>query len=1162
MFNRCGTARFWITEVSALAVLCLLCPAFLSAAAGANTPGSPPRSFPGGIENIVNRRPYLDADAAKRNPMLSGRTLEAVRKSCPPEFLPDSLRPQAKDNTKREGDAGEAMGGGAGGWTKLARAYRPSSSPDVNYEVSPFDNLFDSSGRLHQFYAKTTTTDLSRAPDVPGFRTQNVKQQFYAVYTEGSWSEPVALTRISGLQDSDLHWYDVDADGYVHVVYSKWTWGRDESLPAGNWFAYQHEGENLWYRCRAPDGGWSEPKSLTDLSGAWNIDASSFVSSRERIYGTWQEVFNRETAPPSHRARLVYIDGVKGDWSARKTLKQWDYSINAGDRSPTNWPLIEVSPVTGELCIVYSVFAEGAAPQQDRVNAHGLLRSPAGSWSSAASLTPGANNTAWMPLFGSYSQTGADFKMMVFRSNMQVTDTIKPFFDACLIRHGAGGWEPPFSISRLNQGEGVEDFDVSYDPWGYWHFAFSSAKYRWDPALAQWEEAGGKLQYVRETSEGASSPATVMPYQSDRYTLGIDTALDMNEGVHILFETHRHDVYEGSHYEAYYSSNVSGSGGARFSSPTRLSSNSNRVIDDVCLSANHAMGVLASWSEKRLDGTGRPLAGALYSRYLDAGKWSGLKNVAVVPGSSDIVHVIDESWPSYYTFEKTLLGEQQILFETARYNSGTATYHTFRKYFCETTNGIWSSPDLVSAVNASGEPGIQTDANRRVHAIFSLRDPGTDNSVLSGAMQPDPTPPATTYYFAEGTTRSGFQEWICIENPGTNAAAIDVTYMLGSGEANIEQKVAVPAQSRLTVDVNAAVGSEKDVSARVASDRLIVAERPMYFDYRGWTGGHDSMGSTSTGRVWYFAEGTTRTGFAEYLTLQNPSDGNAEVDITYMKGDGKTLAQKVTVNARSRATVDVNAAVGEGQDVSMKVESPDVAIVAERPMYFDYGGWTDGHNAMGSRVLDDLWYFAEGTTREGFDTYLCVENPSSSAGAATITYLLEDGSTKTRSLDLPATSRQTVKVNDDVGAGRDVSIVVEATTLVLAERPMYFDYHGFADGGHVAVGANAPRNAWYFAEGTTREGFDEWLSLENPGQEGASARIKFMMSDGSVVEKTVPVPAHTRVTVDVALAVGRGKDVSVEIWSDRGIIAERPMYFAEQDITPKIWPGGTNVLGL
>lgn len=65
--------------------------------------------------------------------------------------------------------------------------------------------------------------------------------------------------------------------------------------------------------------------------------------------------------------------------------------------------------------------------------------------------------------------------------------------------------------------------------------------------------------------------------------------------------------------------------------------------------------------------------------------------------------------------------------------------------------------------------------------------------------------------------------------------------MLGTGE-NMEQVVQVDPDTRTTIDVNSLVGPEQDVSCRVSSDVPIVAERPMYFDFSGYNGGHDVMG--------------------------------------------------------------------------------------------------------------------------------------------------------------------------------------------------------------------------------------------------------------------------------------------------------------------------------
>jgi len=233
-----------------------------------------------------------------------------------------------------------------------------------------------------------------------------------------------------------------------------------------------------------------------------------------------------------------------------------------------------------------------------------------------------------------------------------------------------------------------------------------------------------------------------------------------------------------------------------------------------------------------------------------------------------------------------------------------------------------------------------------------------------------------------------------------------------------------------------------------------MCERPMYFNYKGnWTGGHDVAGANFPASRWYFAEGCTRSGFEEWLCLQNPSSFPADVDIIYMLGTGENRTQEITVAPHSRYTVDVNAFLGPEQDVSALVYSGN-PIVAERPMYFNYhGAWTGGHDVVGATYTKDKWFFAEGCTREGFEEWLCIQNPNEGAVDVHITYMLGTGENKTRDLTVPGRTRITVNAADTVGAGQDVSAMVTSSGgRIICERPMYFDYHGKWTGGHCVVG--------------------------------------------------------------------------------------------------------------
>ena len=316
---------------------------------------------------------------------------------------------------------------------------------------------------------------------------------------------------------------------------------------------------------------------------------------------------------------------------------------------------------------------------------------------------------------------------------------------------------------------------------------------------------------------------------------------------------------------------------------------------------------------------------------------------------------------------------------------------------------------------------------------------------------------AKEYYFAEGTTRSAgaggpFEEWLCVQNPGEKPAEVTVTYMPAEGE-NVVRRYRMGPHSRRTVDVNADVGPDRDVSVHVESDQPMAAERAIYFNYRGaLDGGHVVTGAPSPSRTWYFAEGTTRDGFDEYITVQNPGDAPASLDLVFYLEDFSQERVSVSVPKRGRATWNVADFVGPGRDVSTKVTS-DVPVIAERPMYFDYrGGWTGGHTCLGATELGRTFYLAEGTTRSGFHQWVTVFS-SSDGAVAWITLIYPDGSRSDPMMYPVGRSRRTtIDINEAAGAGRDVSVRVTGDNDITVERPMYFDYGGFCDGGHVARG--------------------------------------------------------------------------------------------------------------
>jgi peptidoglycan/xylan/chitin deacetylase (PgdA/CDA1 family) len=431
-----------------------------------------------------------------------------------------------------------------------------------------------------------------------------------------------------------------------------------------------------------------------------------------------------------------------------------------------------------------------------------------------------------------------------------------------------------------------------------------------------------------------------------------------------------------------------------------------------------------------------------------------------------------------------------------------------------------------------------------------------------------------TWYFAEGSTRAHFNEYLCLFNPAAEPAEARVTYMMDNAH-NIEGVYSLSPSSRTTVCVNTQVPGENDFALGVESDLPIYAERSIYFSYGGaWNGGHNVAGVNEPAKRWCFAEGCTRSGFDTYLCVLNPNPEDVKVDIDYLCGDGTTVEKDgVLVEAESRYTIAVHDDIlGVGRhedergDVSIVVESP-APVVAERAVYFCYRPFlSGGHAAFGAEGPRERSYFAEGCTRAGFDTYLCVMNPGDKEALVDITYRCGDGSVEmTEGFRVPKQSRGTVAVHEEgAGIGRregeagDVAVEVESVNgePVLVERPIYYSYRPFWTGGSDRVGCPEPLTEWFFAEGCTRHGFDTYICIGNFSDDDAVVDINYYCGDGNrQSSNNVEVGGGSRLTVPVHgpyPGIGRHDnehgDVSTAVSSVNGVpvVAEQAIFAAQR----------------
>jgi glucose/arabinose dehydrogenase len=163
-------------------------------------------------------------------------------------------------------------------------------------------------------------------------------------------------------------------------------------------------------------------------------------------------------------------------------------------------------------------------------------------------------------------------------------------------------------------------------------------------------------------------------------------------------------------------------------------------------------------------------------------------------------------------------------------------------------------------------------------------------------------------------------------------------------------------------------------------------------------------------------------------------------------------------------------------------------------------------------------------------------------------YLPNGAADTSQEITVPAASRVTVNVRDRIAPDTDLGFDVISSIPIVAERAEYALYHGTIDGGHAVVGAADGATSWGFAEGTTRPGFDQYLTLSNPTGAGASATVTFLPASGSIVQATVPLPPESRNTVNLVDVLGRGVDAGVRVDAGSPIVAEEVSYHNYQGL--------------
>ncbi len=287
---------------------------------------------------------------------------------------------------------------------------------------------------------------------------------------------------------------------------------------------------------------------------------------------------------------------------------------------------------------------------------------------------------------------------------------------------------------------------------------------------------------------------------------------------------------------------------------------------------------------------------------------------------------------------------------------------------------------------------------------------------------------------------------------------------------------------------------------------------------------------------YYIAGGVEKVGEHSTVDLLNKGSRTATVRLAFYLGNGHTLVKRVTVPAATAQRFPVDRLVGRPGSFGLAVQADqDVAAQLDlvRP-------GKDGDTILGNTGLGTTWYLAEGYTGLTFGESVALLNPGARTARVALELLAFGGRNKTVTVSVGAHSHAVVDVRRLL-PGRSLSVVARSTVPVVVERTLTFGTGGY--GLTARAGINVAAASWVFAEGTTTNRFQTFLTVLNPNDGRTRVTAMFFGKSGRMLgQRSMMMAPRSRGTLLVNKVLQASGLASV-VMADRPVVVERPEYF-------------------
>ncbi len=310
----------------------------------------------------------------------------------------------------------------------------------------------------------------------------------------------------------------------------------------------------------------------------------------------------------------------------------------------------------------------------------------------------------------------------------------------------------------------------------------------------------------------------------------------------------------------------------------------------------------------------------------------------------------------------------------------------------------------------------------------------------------------------------------------------------------------------------------------------------------------------STGATtWYFAAGQTTGGTAESIAVLNSNKSAVQGTLTLYYGVGQTRVIPFSLAAQARGTYDIGRLAGAIPHVAVMVHA-NLPIAAAR---ISNRGGNNQMGSAGTSTLSRTWNMAEGYTGLSFTETLFLLNPGSAPARVHVSWPLGNGKAPVQyDLTIPGRTQVVVPVNSYVKHASHATMITSDQPIAAARRIIFGTQQ---QGATLKPGTTQSATTLYFAEGSTANGFEEYLTIFNPDRARAAVvTAQFHDQLGHLLgTRSITVDPMSRGTIKVN-TVARASSIASVLHSTLPIVAERALYFGAPNGNSA---GGTVVFG-